>query len=652
MSDVLAGPAAPLAERSAPLVLAGVSTAGIAAPVALLVSLPGLVFLAGFDHLAYGLGLMAGVVLAGLLIAPRLRRAGAETITDALFRRFGKITAVLAGIVIVLVVLPLLAVEFTLIGLLAETGLGLQPVVALSAAFALSAALATLLGERGFRRFAIAAYVLLATSLLVPLVLLAFEAHGAVIPHFAFPPTLSEIGALEEKLVENGLVDFDTFSVHVTPLVRMSGLDLIALVVSLALGVAVLPHLVGALAAGKRTAAIRLTGAWTALFVMLVLVSLPVLAASAKLAIYGAIADGTPFASLPAWLDAPLRADLAHIHGTSIAMLDAVANAVGAGVDDPASIAGRLASHASEMEQRWLALGPETQEAMLAAARTMAGGAQAVSAWDAYVTAVLPAAAAAAGNEAATLTQAALVIEPAGLLAALPALSGMPGWGAALMMASLLAAALVAVAAQIRSLLTLATPGGAGTPENSRSWPTLALVLIAVALAAVAAILRLHDLVDIIVASLSLAAAGLFPVLALGLVWKRATAAGAVAAILLGAGVTLYYDIGIQVFPAAFYKTWAPVSNASEFAIEEFNTLETEAREGETDEAKATARAALETLARGTATRAGLANWMGIDSASGAVFGIPAGLLALVLVSMVTTSRRRRQEKPKPVAQP
>ncbi len=647
MSDVLAGPEravgdAPAAERSGSLIFSGLSTAGIAAPAVFLLSLPGLVFVAGFDHLAYGLGLLAGVVLAGLLIAPRVRRAGGATITDALFRKFGRVTAILAAIVIVFVALPMLAVEFTFIGLLAETGLGLPLIVALGGTFVLSAAGATLLTDRAFRWLSVFAYLLLAACLLVPLVLLALKAHGLGIPHFAVPETLTSIAALEEKLVENGLVDFDTFSVHAKPFARLTGIDLSALLVSVVLGVAVLPHLIATLAAGKRRSAIRLSGAWTALFVMLLLLAVPALAAYAKLAIYNAVTDGTPLASLPAWLEAPLKGGVAHVHGTSLAMLDAVAKALSAGVD-PSAIADRLALNALDLEERWRVLAPETQEAVAVAARAITAGQ--VTAWDAYVTTVLPAAATAAGNEAATLSQAALVIEPTGLLLALPALSGIPGAGATLFIAGLLAATIVAVVAQVRGLMTIANID-ADVSRKGRPWLASILVLAVVALAAGTAMLRPHDLVEIIVASLSLAAAGLFPVLALGLAWRRATAAGAVLAILVGASVTLYYDIGIQVAPAAFYRTWAPLSNASESTIEEFEALETEAREGESDEAKATALASLETLARGTPTRAGLANWLGIDSATGGVFGLPLGLAVLVLVSLLTSRRRTRDAQP------
>lgn len=643
MSDTVAPLAAEGADRSAAPVWTGLAAAGRAVPVALLAALPGLVFVAGFDHLAYGLGLLAGIVLAGLVVAPRVAGLGAATIPDALARRFGRTTALIAGVVLVLVVLPLLTAELALVGVVAEAAVGAPYLAAILVTLALAAAAALRFNDRALGRMAVAAYALLAIGLLVPLALMAFKTHGLVFPHIAYGEALPTVDNLEEQLVENGLVDFDTFGLHVTPFLRLTGLDLFALVIALALGTAVLPHLVSALATGARPAAARFAGAWTALFVMLILMTVPALAAYAKLAIYGAMTASTPLAALPAWLEAPLRADLAHIHGTSLAMLDQATKAVAAGATDPSALGDHIAAHALTMGERWNALDGQVRRAIIETARTLGAGASASAAdiWQAYLAQVLPVAAAAAGNEAATLTQAALVIEPEGLLLALPGLSGAPVQGAILIAVSVLAMALVVATALIRALLSL----GAGEQATGTSWRGPALAIgVAVAAAGIAT-LRPDDLVTVVVSALSLGAAGLFPVLALGLAWRRATAAGAMAAIVLGAGVTLYYDVGIQVFPTAFYRTWAPLSNAGEFAIEEFTALETEAREAEDDETKATAAAALEKLARGTATRAGLANWFGIDSASGAVFGVPLGLAVLVLVSLATRRRLRRVEE-------
>lgn len=624
---------APVAGRSHTAVRIGIAAAGYATPVALLASLPGLVYAAGFDHLAYGLGLLAGVILAGLLIAPNVVRTGGVSISDALYRRFGRATAIASAIVAVLVVLPLLAAEYALVAVFAESGLGMAHHWAVVAALVLSAA-GTCLDDRNFGRLAVAAYALIAASLLVPLVSLAVKMPGVTLPHIAYGQTLAAISGLEEKLLENGLVDFDTFSVHVTPFLRLPQLGFFALVVSLALGTAVLLPLVAALAGAKRPTAVRLSGAWAALFVMLVLMSVPALAAYAKLEIYGAMTAGTPLANLPSWLAPPLDAGFARIHGTSSYLLHAVAEAVRAGHQDATSIADALALNDKAYVQ-WTALGAETQEAILAAARTLLADPQAV-AWNVYVKTVLPAA---AGNEGAMLTQAALVIEPTGLFLALPGLTGTPAWLGGSIFMGMIIAALVMASVLIRSLFAVGLVGSADT----QSWRTLALGFVPAALAAAIATVRIDDLVTIVIASLSLGASALFPVLAFGLAWKRATAAGAVAAIVVGAGVAQYYEVGTQIFPVSFYKTWAPLSNAGEFAIEGFRAAELDMQEAEDDEAKAQAAASLEVLARGTPGRPGLANWAGIDSASGAVFGVPLGILALVLVSLLTSSRRRDQ---------
>lgn len=627
--------------RSRSLVLRGLSAAGRAVPVSLLMALPGLVYLAGFDHLAFGLGLLAGIVLAGLLIAPLMSRSGAETITDALGRRFGRLAAVFGGIVIVLVVLPLLAADFAMTGLVAESGLGLSYLGWILAALMASSVVAVALGERSFRALSAIAYVLLAASVVAPLALMAAKSTGGIAPQVAYGPALTAIGGLEETLLENGLVDFETFSVHVTPFLRLSQLDMIALVVSLALGTAVLPQLLTALATERRPGATRIAGAWTAFFVMIILVAMPALAAFAKLEIYGAIAKGTPLAALPAWLEAPLRANLAQIHGTSVAMLEQVAQAVGAGAADPAAVADHLASLSLTVEERWHALDDGIKLAVIEAARSLPAEASSEQIWQTYTTSMLPAVAAAAGNDAAVLSQAALVFEPAGLLLALPELSGAPRLVAPGIAVGVIAAGIVMVAALARSLMSL----GGGRGKDVRTWSAVILALAVTALAAGFAALQPGELVTIVVSSLSLGAAGLFPVLALGLSWKRATAAGAVAAIVVGAGVTLYYDIGIQVFPAAFYKTWQGLSDAGEMAIEEFKTREEALNAAEGDEAKADARVALDDWARGTNERPGLANWAGVKSAVGAIFGVPLGLLALVVVSLLSGLRRARSSE-------
>ena len=614
------------------------AAAGVAIPVALLAALPGLVYAAGFDHLAYTLGLMAGVVIAGFLIAPTIAERNSASIPQAIRSRFGSGAAIVAIAIALLVVVPLLVAEMTLVALVAEAMFGAGFVWAVLAALAAASLLALFLTERGINLLAIIAFAFVAMSLIGSLFAAGFTLHGTAFPYFTFGDTLSRISALEEKLLENGLVDFDTFSVHITPFLRLPQRGFVALVISIALGTAVLLPLVTTIARAGRPASVRSTGAWAAVFVMLLLISVPPLAAYAKLEIYTAMTSGASLANLPAWLIAPLDAGVATIHGTSPFLLEAVAEAARAGHQDLASIGDALVLNVNAHTQ-WMALAVETKQALLSAAQSLVADPQAQT-WTVYTQSVLPAAATNAGNAAALLSQGALAIAPAGLLVALPAILGAPGWFAAAIGVAVIFAALVMAAALIRSLFD-----ASGREEAGRTCTVcrFALGIGPALLAAAIAMLRVDDLATIVVSALSLGAAGLFPVLAVGLSWKRVTAVAAGAAMLVGGGTALYYDVGVQVFPVSFYNTWAPFSNAAEFAIENFRATEIDAADAETDEARAEAAGALESLARGKPGRPGLANWFGIESASGAIFGVPFGLITLVLMTFLTGRKRRDQ---------
>lgn len=370
---------------------------------------------------------------------------------------------------------------------------------------------------------------------------------------------------------------------------------------------------------------------------MILLISVPALAAYAKHAIFSAIANGTPLASLPHWLEAPLAAGLVHIHGTSLHLFEEVAVAAQAGSRTAAEVTEALAASAAGAQ--WQALDPDVQQVMFAAAAHHLIDPQSASAWEVYRGTVLPAAATAAGNDSAVLTQSGLRVEPLGLLLVVPGLTGFPGAVSLLIVITGAVAALAVAASLIRAVAD-------AVPDRTHRAPAVAGVVLALAVGTVAAGLAVVfrvDLVVLVVSGLAIAAAGLFPALAVGLAWRRATAAGVVAAMIAGAGLTGYYMAGTQLFPATFYATWPALSDAGEYAVEEYDTLTLEVREAESEEERATAQAALDDLARGSATRTGLANWGGIDSASSGIFGALAGLLVLVAVSLLTPSRRIAQ---------
>lgn len=123
-------------------------------------------------------------------------------------------------------------------------------------------------------------------------------------------------------------------------------------------------------------------------------------------------------------------------------------------------------------------------------------------------------------------------------------------------------------------------------------WSKFALLVVAL-LAAYAAAQRPAGILYLVAASFSLAAAGLVPAMVLGIFWSGATRAGAVGGMLTGLGVTLYY--------------------------------------------MATHLSALQGLLSGW----GGTLWWGIQPVSAGVFGVPAGIAATVLLSLVTRTGQR-----------
>jgi cation/acetate symporter len=123
-------------------------------------------------------------------------------------------------------------------------------------------------------------------------------------------------------------------------------------------------------------------------------------------------------------------------------------------------------------------------------------------------------------------------------------------------------------------------------------WSKFALLVVAL-LAAYAAAQRPAGILYLVAASFSLAAAGLVPAMVLGIFWSGATRAGAVGGMLMGLGVTLYYMATNLPALQGLFSAWG-------------GTL-----------------------------------WWGIQPVSAGVFGVPAGIAATVLISLVTRAGQR-----------
>ena len=128
-------------------------------------------------------------------------------------------------------------------------------------------------------------------------------------------------------------------------------------------------------------------------------------------------------------------------------------------------------------------------------------------------------------------------------------------------------------------------------PTARRVMVSKALLLVVAVAAAYVASLKIADILFLVSAAFSLAAAGFFPALVLGIFWKRASKWGAVLGMLSGVSITFYYMATTQVWMRGLFGVTGPIADYT---------------------------------------------WFGILPISAGVFGVPLGFAVIIIVSLLT----------------
>ena len=176
-----------------------------------------------------------------------------------------------------------------------------------------------------------------------------------------------------------------------------------------------------------------------------------------------------------------------------------------------------------------------------------------------------------------------------------PEIALLPNWVIALVAAGGLAAALSTADGL---LLTIASALSHDVyykiirPQATTQWRLVvskSVLLVVAVLAAMVASQKPSTILSMVAWAFSLAAAAFFPALVLGIFWQRANKAGAISGMLVGFLVTVYYVLRLEIDSIP----WLGVSGI------------------------------------------GMAPWFGIQSVSAGVFGVAAGFLTIVVVSLL-----------------
>jgi cation/acetate symporter len=290
--------------------------------------LTGAFFAIGFDALCLGLGICAGLVFMGVLLAPFLRKFGAYTVPSYLGRRFeSQALRVVAAAVLAVPLLLLLAAEARFAAYAAAflTGQpeGLMAIVVVVCA----AATAVAGGLRSHTWSASAKAIAALIALAVPATIVALMLTNMPLPQMTHGNTLRvltrlesarglpfpDVSALTFELPRDGLEPLAKRFIQAFGSVGSLAFALMALVT--AAGVAASPSLLLRPGSTPGVHETRKSFGWGVLIVGVVLLTLPAVAVYLRVMLLDQVI-GQPVDRLPAWFNALQKAEIARVDAT------------------------------------------------------------------------------------------------------------------------------------------------------------------------------------------------------------------------------------------------------------------------------------------------------------------------------------------------
>ena len=524
-----------VAGRRVPAIYNGMATGADWMSAASFIGMAGSLYLLGYDGLGFVLGWTGGYVLVAILVAPYLRKFGAYTVPDFLSARYGGNFARLIGVVV------LFSCSFTYVvaqifgtGIISARFLGIDFNVAVYVGLAGILVCSMLGGMRAVTWTQVAQYIVLIIAYLIPAVWMSTVKTGIPIPQLMQGQALANITALETA---QGIAVH-----HITPFAH-GGYDAknyFLLILCLMVGTASLPHVLMRYFTTPSVREARVSVAWSLLFIFILYFTAPAYAAFAKWTMLDLVASGlTPenIAEKAGWMLRWAAADNTLVQICGAAAVDAAAIAAACGAKGVTALSFADINLNADM--------------IVLATPEMAGMPYVISG----------------------------LVAAGGLAAALSTADGL-----------LLA---IANALSHDIYYKMIDPNA---PTARRLIVSRVLLVLVAILAAYVASTKPSDILSMVSWAFSLAAGGLFPALVLGVWWKRATSAGAVAGMVAGFGITLFYLVMTQ-YGADFDK--------------------------------ATPNMEL---------------WWGVKNISSAAFGLPVGFAVMIVVSLLTKAPSQQMQ--------
>ena len=492
-----------IAGKSVSPIANGMATAADWMSAASFISMAGLIAFLGYDGSVYLMGWTGGYVLLALFLAPYLRKFGKFTVPEFIAERYYSPTArIVAVICLIFISFTYVAGQMRGVGIVFSRFLEVDVTIGLMIGMGVVFIYAVLGGMKGITYTQVAQYCVLIFAYTVPAIFIGLQITGNAIPQLAFGSEITGTGVgliekLDDIVVSLGFNQYTSGS--------KSRIDIFCITLALMAGTAGLPHVIVRFFTVPKVKDARTSAGYALLFIAILYTTAPAVGAMARYNLIntvqpgevGSVAGNLRYEDRPDWMDTWQQTGLVSFEDKNgdgrIQYYD----------DTNAEFAEKAAAYG----------------------------------WK--------------GNE--------LTVDRDIMVLANPEIAGLPDWVIALVAAGGIAAAL-STAAGLLLVISAAISHdlikGIFVPDISDKGELLAGRIAAAFAILIAGYLGFDPpgwVAQVVAFAFGLAAASLFPVIVLGIFFKRANKQGAIAGMLTGLLFTYGY---IEYFKGLFLK-WA-----------------------------------------------------------------------------------------------
>jgi cation/acetate symporter len=193
-----------VAGRRVPSMFNGMATGADWMSAASFIGMAGGLYLQGYSGLAFIMGWTGGYVLVALFLAPFLRKFGQFTIPDFLGARYGGNIPRFVGIVIAIVCsFTYVVAQIYGVGLITTRLTGVDFTMGIFLGLTGILVCSFLGGMKAVTWTQVAQYIILIIAYMIPVIWLSVKQTGVPIPQLVYGSQLQKVTALEEKLIKD-----------------------------------------------------------------------------------------------------------------------------------------------------------------------------------------------------------------------------------------------------------------------------------------------------------------------------------------------------------------------------------------------------------------------------------------------------------------